>query len=126
MRIKSKIWLEKDGRLVFGEGKSRILKAIQKYRSINKAASSMGMSYRHAWSYIGEIEKRANIKLIERIKGGRGGGGSRLTDSATELIKNYDKLKEDVDEYTDRKAKEIFSEWRGRRSQDSSHRAKKR
>ena len=86
MQIKSKIWLEKNKRLVFGEGKSEIFKLIQKYRSINKAADRMGISFRHAWSYINEIEKRLGVRLIQRTKGGIGGGGSRLTNYARELM----------------------------------------
>ncbi|MFC1807460.1 winged helix-turn-helix domain-containing protein [Candidatus Omnitrophota bacterium] len=108
MRIKSKVWIEKDNKLVFGEGKSEIFKLIDRHKSINKAAKEMGISYRHTWSYITEIEKRMGVKLIERIKGGKGGGGSRLTDHALKLMERFDRLKRDVDVYTDKRAREIF------------------
>ena len=48
LKAKSKVWLEKDGRLVFGIGKATILSQIQKTGSINKAAKELNMSYRHA------------------------------------------------------------------------------
>ncbi|MBU0570911.1 MAG: LysR family transcriptional regulator [Candidatus Omnitrophica bacterium] len=108
MEVRSKIWLEENGKLIFGEGKSKIFKAIQEFRSINKAAESMGISFRHAWSYISEIEKRTGVKLVERVKGGAGGGGSRLTEYATEIMRKYDILKDKIDNYVDKKFKEIF------------------
>lgn len=112
MQVKSKIWFEKNGKLIFGEGKSEMLKAIDAHRSINQAAKSMGISFRQAWSHISEIEKRLGIKLIERSKGGLGGGGSELTGYAKELIRRYDRLKKEIDEYTDKKVRDIFSGWK--------------
>ncbi len=112
MRIKTKIWIEKNDKLVFGEGRARILKAIQKYQSINKAAESMDISFRHAWSYINESEKRMGVKLVERTKGGVGGGGSTLTDYALRLMDKYDRLKHEIDTYADQKMKEIFNKWK--------------
>jgi len=108
MQIKSKVWLEKDNELIFGEGRAELLKAIDKTGSINKAASEMGISFRHGWSYITAIERRLGVKLIERTKGGRGGGGSRLTPEAKDLVKKLVKLKSAVNRFTDKKFKEIF------------------
>ena len=126
MQIRSKVWLEKNGKLVFGEGKSEIFKLVQKHDSINKAAEELGVSFRHAWSYINEIEKRLGILLVARTKGGKGGGGSCLTDYAIELMKKYDRLKNEVDKYTDKKAKEIFAGWKNAKSSKSSQIEKKK
>jgi len=109
MKIKSKIWLEKRNGLVFGEGKSELLKAIDGTGSISKAAKKMGISFRHGWGYITAIEKRIGFKLIERKKGGRYGGGSSLTPKGRALIKKFDKLKTKVDRFTDDEFKEVFS-----------------
>lgn len=116
MQIRSKIWIEKRGKLVFGKGKSDILKAVQRYGSINKAAEAMGISFRHAWSYINEIEDRMGVKLIERARGGKGGGGSHLTGYANEFITRYDRLKKEVDKYTDKRFREAFAKWKNVKS----------
>lgn len=108
MRIKSKVWFEKDGELVFGTGKSLILKAIDETGSINKAAKKMDMSYRHAWSYIRSAEKRLGRPLLIKAKGGKEGGGAVLTDYAKDLLEKFEKLEEDVKIYTNRRCKEIF------------------
>lgn len=96
MKVKSKVWLEKNGELIFGEGKSELLKAIEETGSIKKATQKMGISFRHGWGYITAIERRLGFKLIERSRGGRGGGGSRLTPQAKELIQKFDCLKHDI------------------------------
>lgn len=108
MRIKSKVWLEKDGELVFGSGKSMILAAIGETGSINKAAKAMNMSYRHAWSYIASAEKRMGRQLLVRTKGGSGGGGAQLTDYAKVLLKRFKNLECQVNAFTDKRYKEIF------------------
>jgi molybdate transport system regulatory protein len=108
MQVKSKVWFEKDGDLVFGIGKSLILKAIGEAGSINKAAKKMNMSYRHAWSYIRSAEKRLGRPLLIKVKGGREGGGAVLTDCAKGLLEKFEKLEEDVKIYTNRRYKEIF------------------
>jgi molybdate transport system regulatory protein len=109
MEVKSKVWLEENGRLVFGEGKSELLRAIDETGSISEAAKKMGISFRHAWGYITAIEKRLGMKFIIRSKGGRGGGGSYLTPSARALIDKYDKLRNLVTKFADVKFKELFT-----------------
>lgn len=108
MEIKSKIWLEKDGKLVFGAGKTSILKAIAKTGSINKAAREMNMSYRHAWSYIRSAEKRMGNDLLIKTKGGKSGGGAVLTDYAKGLVVRFEKLDRQVRAFTNQRYKKIF------------------
>ncbi|MFH1848329.1 MAG: LysR family transcriptional regulator [Candidatus Omnitrophota bacterium] len=108
MKVKSKVWLEKRNGLILGEGKAQLLKEIDRSGSINKAAQSMGVSFRKAWSSVTAVEKRLGARLIERQKGGSNGGGSLLTPSARTLIRKYDRLKQSVDRFADKKFKEIF------------------
>ena len=109
MKIKSKIWIEKDGELVFGTGKSLILKAVDKAGSINKAARQMNMSFRRAWSCIKAIEKRLGTPLLIIKKGGKHGGGAILTSYAKDLIKKFEKLENQVKNFVDKKYKDLFS-----------------
>jgi len=109
MEIKSKIWLEENGELAFGTGKFAILKAVGETGSINKAAKSLNMSYRHAWSYIRSAEKRLGQELLIKNKGGRDGGGAILTDYALNLLGKFERLEEAVKVFTNKRFKEIFS-----------------
>lgn len=108
LKIRSKVWLEKDGELVFGSGKSLILKNILETGSINKAAKRMNMSYRHAWSYVHSAEKRIGRQLLIKVKGGKSGGGATLTDYAKELLEKFERLERGVKLFTDRRYQEIF------------------
>lgn len=108
MKIKSKIWLEKNGRMFFGQGKCLILKAVAETGSINQAAKKMNMSFRRAWSYIHTAEKRLGKPLLVKLKGGKDGGGAVLTDYAKDLLKKFDQLEEEVRTFTDKRYKEIF------------------
>lgn len=108
MQVKSKVWLEKDGKLVFGIGKTLILKTISQTGSINKAAKIMNMSYRHAWSYIRSAEKRLGEPLLIKIKGGKEGGGAVLTDYAKDLLRKFTELEQEVKLFVDSRYREIF------------------
>ncbi len=95
--VKFKVWLEKDGEIIMGLGREKLLKAIKKHGSISKAAKELGISYKKAWSYIKAMEERLGKKLIETKIGGAGGGGSKLTKDAENLIKEFDKILEKVE-----------------------------
>ena len=51
-KIKSRIWIEADGEILLGEGRVALLHAINDLGSLSKAAKSLNMSYKKAWSLI--------------------------------------------------------------------------
>lgn len=108
MEIKSKLWIEVDGRPVFGRGRRFLLEAIDKYGSINQAAKEINISYRKAWGYIKAMEERLGIKLIERQTGGRNGGGATLTEEAREFLRKYEAMERGINEIVDKRFKDIF------------------
>ena len=91
----SKFWFETEDGYVFGEGPFEILCKIREVKTLSAAAKSLGMSYRHAWGIIREIEERVGAPLIETRKGGaKGGGGATLTEDGNFLVNEYYRLKE--------------------------------
>jgi molybdate transport system regulatory protein len=108
LNIKSKVWLEKDGKLVFGIGRATILKSIQRNGSINKAAKELNMSYRHAWSYIRSAEKRLGKKFVICTKGGLGGGSTTLTPYAKNLLKKFLDLERRIKLFVNKAYKKTF------------------
>ena len=107
MRLKCKVWLEKDGKLCFGAGRARILKAVDQTGSLNAAARELGLSYRHAWSQIHTAEQRLGEPLLLRTRGGNRRGGAELTDYAREVMRRFESLEREVRDFTDRR----FAEW---------------
>ncbi|MFC1708634.1 winged helix-turn-helix domain-containing protein [Candidatus Omnitrophota bacterium] len=108
MRIKTKVWLEKEGKLILGSGKVLILKSIASTGSINKAAEKIKMSYRHAWSCIRAIEGRIGRPVVKKTKGGRGGGGATLTEDGKDLVRKFERLEQEIKSFSDKRFKEIF------------------
>jgi molybdate transport system regulatory protein len=103
LQVRSKIWLVMDGEPVFGQGRERLLRLIQKTRSINAAAKEMGISYRKAWTYIDAMEKRLGFPLVARQKGGIGGGESTLTPKASRLLDKFHALEKNFNNIVNRK-----------------------
>lgn len=95
MEIKAKFWIENDGEVVLGGGKTDLLLAVERTGSIQRAAEELGMSYRHAWGVIKKIEKRAGFKLLE-TKLGRKDGGAHLTPKGKEFVGKVDSLLKDL------------------------------
>ena len=108
MEIKSKLWIESEGKPVFGRGRRFLLEAIDRYGSINHTAKEINISYRKAWGYIKAMEERLGFKLIERQTGGKNGGGAILTEDAREFLKKYELLERGIQELVDERFNEIF------------------
>lgn len=105
---RSKIWIEDaDGKPVFGSGRLRILKAIEKTGSIHAAARELKMGYRAVWGRIRATEERLGAKLLEKRIGGAAGGGSCLTPLAEELIHSFTRLQQDIEQETDRRFEQL-------------------
>jgi molybdate transport system regulatory protein len=96
MEIKSKIWLEKDGKVVFGHGREELLTAIEECRSLNAAAKKLGMSYRAAWGRLKASEARLGIKLVETDGAGR---AMSLTPRARLLLERFKRLEGETEEH---------------------------
>lgn len=94
MKIDGRFWLTKKGENFLGSGRIELLKRIEQSGSINAAAKEMKMSYKAAWERINQMNALADEPLIERQTGGKGGGGTKLTPYAHELIATYERFSE--------------------------------
>ena len=63
-----------------------ILREIGAGGSISQAARSVGVSYKAAWQALDTLTNLAGVSLVERVVGGVGGGGARLTQAGIELL----------------------------------------
>ncbi len=90
--IKARLWLDVAGETFLAPGRVTLLERIDEYGSITKAAKSMEMSYRHAWLLVEDINKKSPEPLIVRAAGGRGGGGTFLTEKGKEAVKEFNRL----------------------------------
>ena len=102
MKPKVKVWVAFSEELKFGDGRARLLELIDQRGSLQKAAEELGMSYRNAWGYLGELERAAGFKFLERVPGGGPNGGMRLTAGARQFLARYRKFREGLDRATAR------------------------
>jgi molybdate transport system regulatory protein len=115
MEVRSKIWIEADGKPLFGSGREALLKSIDRLGSINKAAKDIHISYRKALSYIQSMEERTGSRLVERQAGGVNGGGAVLTPEAKDFLRKFEQLEDGINEMLDRKFLEIFGNRKSKR-----------
>ncbi len=108
MRLRSKFWLEVGGELVFSDWRADLLELIGETGSVAAAAARLDVSYRVAWGKIKEMEKRLGLRLVESRRGGRGGGLSRLTPQAEDLVKSYRRFKSGLQQQVDERFRTAF------------------
>lgn len=74
---------------VLTDQRVRLLEAIHEVGSLNRAARQVPLSYKAAWDALDTMNALSPQPLVERSTGGKGGGGTRLTDYAHQLIRLY-------------------------------------
>ena len=83
---RGRLWLEGQEGTFLGYGRVVLLEQIRESGSIAQAARSMEMSYKHAWDLLESMNRQAGCKLVETSRGGKSGGGARLTPTGERAI----------------------------------------
>ena len=91
-RVRSKIWIERDGDVLLSEWRVGLLAAVAETGSLARAAERLGVPYRTAWDRIKETEGRLGLRLLESESGGAEGGGSRLTEEGNDLVARFQRV----------------------------------
>jgi molybdate transport system regulatory protein len=92
--LQGAVWMTVGGEKFGGQGRVELLAAIGETGSISQAAKAIGMSYKGAWDAIDAMNNLAGEALVERVAGGKGGGGTRLTARGEQLVKNFRALEQ--------------------------------
>lgn len=69
-----------------------MLRAIDRFGSMHRAADELGRSYPHLQRRVVELEDAIG-QLTRRARGGKDGGGTELTDDALDLIRRFERLR---------------------------------
>jgi len=97
-----KLWLSSDNsNSVFGEGKWKLLKAIDKYSSIKKSSEVLNISYKKAWNLIKNAEEAIGINLVIKRRGGTAGGATTLTKTGKLIVETFTKYKTSMNTYSE-------------------------
>jgi len=98
LKTKFKLWLStRDIEGVFGDGKWRLLKAIDNTGSLTEACKALNISYRKAWGDLKKAQEALNESLVEKHRGGIQGGQSALTEQGKKWLKAYTGFHRDIE-----------------------------
>lgn len=78
--------------IAMGPGKVDLLALVAKTGSIREAAERMHMSYMRAWTLIKTMNACFKEPLVEAVRGGKAGGGARLTATGRQALKLYQRM----------------------------------
>ncbi|MFA6148061.1 MAG: TOBE domain-containing protein [bacterium] len=79
-----------------------LLEAIGRSGSITRAAREVGVCYKTAWDAVEAMNNAAERPLVDRAAGGRGGGGTVLTDEGKEAVRLYRVLQDEHQKFIER------------------------
>ena len=96
--VKTKVWLERDGLFVVGDGGLRLLLGIMEHGSLLGAARQIGWSYRHAWGYLRRAEAALGAPLTEPRPGKGASRGTALTEVGRLVIERLAEIRNRIDD----------------------------
>jgi len=97
--VEVRLWIEETEGPFLGIGKIWLLENIRKTGSITNAAKEMKMSYRQAWQLVEEMNQRAESPLVEKLLGGKGGGGAKLTEAGEKAITVFYEIEKRIKDF---------------------------
>lgn len=101
---RARIRVHLDETLMLGPGKAELLEGIAATGSIAEAGRRMGMSYQRAWSLVSTLNAGFAEPLVERQRGGSGGGGARLTTTGEQVLTLYRAIEREAQKAVDKRA----------------------
>lgn len=87
-----RIWIETTEGPFLGYGRIELLEKIGELGSLKKAATAMKLSYRQAWDFVDQMNKRTGHPLVIMERGGKNGGGASLTPKGEAAIRLFHEL----------------------------------
>jgi len=95
VELSSNLTLELFNQPFLLEKRIQLLFAIEKTGSISKASKEVPMSYKSAWEAVESMNNLSSKAIVLKSTGGKGGGGTHLTDYGQKLLQTYTILKEE-------------------------------
>jgi molybdate transport system regulatory protein len=96
--IKTKVWMERGGRFVIGDGGVKLLLGVLEHGSLLVAAKEMGWSYRHAWGYLKQAEAALGALLTTPRPGKGASRGTALTETGRVVLERLVAVRNRIDD----------------------------
>ncbi|MCX9154681.1 TOBE domain-containing protein [Niveibacterium sp. 24ML] len=101
-RLIGRFGVDVDAGSFLGDTRIRLLEAIDASGSISQAAKAVPLSYKAAWDAVDAMNNLADQPLVERVVGGRNGGGTVLTDYGRHVVAMFRALESEYQLALDR------------------------
>ncbi len=95
MELSGALWMNKEHNKFLGGDRMALLEQIGELGSITKAARAVGISYKTAWDLVNMINNMADKPLVDRLSGGKGGGGTTLTAEGKRILQEFHVIQEE-------------------------------
>ena len=92
-----KVWLNWDGLFLMGPNYLRFLAAVDDTGTIREGGRAVGWSYRTCLNRLRRMEKVLGRPVLLTNRGGRTGGGARLTPEARRFVRIFSRWQRDVE-----------------------------
>ncbi len=101
VELDASLWFTRAESRFLGGDRINLLEKIDELGSITRAAKAVGISYKTAWDTVNLINNLAEKPLVDRLTGGKGGGGTSLTAEGKKIIAQYNTIQEEHRKFLD-------------------------
>ena len=124
-RPAAKLMLYDGSARFFGPGPADLLAAVRDSESIKEAAAATGISYAKARQMLDRLEEHLGYSVVDRKRGGSGGGQASLTGAGERLLEAWRAYTADVQRYVEESYREqlepVLRQGESGRSGESGH-----
>ncbi len=99
--LEASIWFQKAQNKFLGGDRIALLEKINELGSINSAAKAVGISYKTAWHLVNMVNNLSEKPLVDRVAGGKNGGGTVLTKEGKKVIEQFRVVQEEHRRFLD-------------------------
>jgi len=93
-----KVWLNWDGLFLMGPNYLRFLAAVDQTGTIREGGRAVGWSYRTCLNRLRRMEQVLGRPVLVTSRGGKAGGGARLTAEARRFVRIFSQWQREVEQ----------------------------
>jgi molybdate transport system regulatory protein len=102
--LRANVWVERGGVIALTDAGADLLEQIGAKGSLSEAARRLHFSYRRAWMLLDAMNKRWDQPLVVTAVGGKRGGGARLTEFGSRVLRSFRDLQIHIEAAIDQEA----------------------
>lgn len=106
-KVELHIHISTDNKLLVNPERILLLRQVELTGSLLKASEKLNISYNKAWKILDSLNSASSSPVLEKARGGKGGGGAALTEYGKLILKEYEAIEKVVLQFTKKLNTEI-------------------